>query len=251
MNEAEKVMREVPLLTRTDHITKARKILRDDIYRELYIHNGEKRLLGYIDITDALRVMDTKSNVTVEGYIKQALEVSSCDSLEVIALGLQKATTDSAAVVDSQRIIIGAVLLSDIFPTLISRNEIRGSVADSMTRKVVTISPTDPIQKVYNLIVESGYTAFPVVQRQTVLGLISRRDLLRERRVMKSITNQSKTAVETIMTIPAITIDPDDTLARAAANLIKYDISRMPVVKEEKIVGIIDRHDVLKGLVRP
>jgi CBS domain-containing protein len=66
---------------------------------------------------------------------------------------------------------------------------------------------------------------------------------------MKSLKNNAKTAVETIMTTPAVTIGPEEKLARAAANLVKYDISRIPVVEDEKIIGIIDRHDVLKALV--
>jgi CBS domain-containing protein len=249
MNDAENVMRDVPLLTRADHVTKARQILRDDIYRELYVHNGERRLLGFIDITDVLRITDTKSNVTVEGFIRPAAVVSPESSMENIAQALRASTTDSVAVTDSQQVILGAALLSDIFPSLIIRSEIPGSVSEYMTRNVVTISFDAPLQKVYNLIVESGYTAFPVVRKHTVLGLVSRRDLLRERHVMKSLKNKAKTAVETIMTTPAITIEPNEKLARAAADLVKYDISRMPVVQDEKIVGIIDRHDVLKALV--
>jgi CBS domain-containing protein len=30
---------------------------------------------------------------------------------------------------------------------------------------------------------------------------------------------------------------------------VKHDISRMPVLEGDRLVGIIDRHDVLKGLV--
>jgi CBS domain-containing protein len=251
MSDAEKVMRDVPLLTPNDHITKARQMLRDDIYRELYIHNGERRLLGYIDITDVLRITDTRSNVTVEGFIKKAATVLPESSLENIAKVLRMGTTDSVAVTDPQQIILGSVLLSDIFPALTTRNEIRGTVDQYMTRNAVTISFDAPIQKIYNLIVESGYTAFPVVRKRVVLGMVSRRDLLRERHVMKALQNKARTAVETIMTTPAITIGPGERLAQAAANLVKHDISRIPVVEDEKIVGVIDRHDVLKALVIP
>ncbi len=249
MNDAEKVMRDVPLLTQHDHITKARQILRDDIYRELYIHNGERRLVGYIDITDVLRITDTRSNVTVEGFIKPAASVSPESTLETIGQKLHTETTDSVAVTDSQQTILGIVLLSDIFPALTSRNEIRGMVEKYMTRDVVTISYDAPIHKVYNLIVESGYTAFPVVRKRTVLGMVSRRDLLRERHVMKALKNNAKTAVETIMTTPAVTIGPAEPLAHAAADMVKYDVSRIPVVEDGIIKGIIDRHDVLKALV--
>lgn len=249
MKTAEQVVRDVPLLAFNDHLTRARQILRDDIYRELYVHNGKRRLMGYIDITDVLRITDTKSNVTVEGFIKEAPVVSAGDNLGRIAQVISGAMTDSAVIVDTQGSVIGAVLLSDIFPTLITHHEIRGSVADYMTRNVVTIGADAPIQKVYSLIVESGFTAFPVVRGRIPIGMISRRDLLRERHVLKSLKNQSRTKVESIMTTPAINVTPADLLSTAAAILVKNDISRMPVVEGKEIVGIIDRHDVLKGLV--
>ncbi len=243
------MMRRVPLLSWNDHITKARQILRDDIYRELYVLNGDKRLLGYIDITDALRVTDTRSNVTIEGFLKQAPTVSLEDSLETISRVIREAGTDSAAVVDGNRQVQGAVLLSDIFPALIARNELRGIVSDVMTKRVVSISPEEPIQKVYSQIVESGFTAFPVVQGKTVIGMVSRRDILRERHILKSLKTEARTKIETIMTTPAIITPPEETLSEAAKTLVKNDISRMPVVNGNKLVGILDRHDILKGLV--
>ena len=72
MKCAQDFMIEVPVLKFDDQITKARQILRDDGFREVYVTDAKKALLGYIDITDALRVTATKSNVTVEGYVKDA-----------------------------------------------------------------------------------------------------------------------------------------------------------------------------------
>ena len=249
MITAEEVMRDIPLLAVNDHLTKARKILRDDIYRELYVHNGRKRLMGYIDITDVLRITDTKSNITLEGFIKDAPYVSPIDQLEQIAKIIGSAMTDSAAVTDSQGLVLGGVLLSDIFPTLITRHEIKGRVEDVMTKDVVTISSEDSIQKIYSLIVESGYTAFPVVKGKLPFGIVSRRDLLRQRHVLKALKNLTKTKIELIMTTPIITVAPEELLSTAAAILVKNDISRMPVIDGKKIVGIVDRHDVLKGLI--
>ena len=61
----------IPVLKYNDQITKARQILRDDRFREVYVVDAKKNLLGYIDLTDGLRVTATKSNVTVEGYVKE------------------------------------------------------------------------------------------------------------------------------------------------------------------------------------
>lgn len=248
MKSVEEVMRECPLLVCTDHITKARKILRDDIYRELYVHNGRRKLMGYIDITDALRVADTKSNITVEGFLKEAARVSPTEGVEKAAVAIREAMTDSAVVTDPQGLILGVVLLSDIFPGLIAAHELEGKVKDYMTREVVTIGADDPVPHMYSRIVESGYTAFPVVKGSALVGIVSRRDILRERRILKSVKNLTKTPVESIMTTPAITIQQDEDVSHAAALLVRNDISRMPVLEGKKIVGIIDRHDVLKAL---
>ena len=65
MKTAQDFILEIPVLKPSDQITKARQILRDDRFREVYIVDAKKNLLGYIDITDGLRVTATKSNVTI------------------------------------------------------------------------------------------------------------------------------------------------------------------------------------------
>jgi len=249
MKTAENVMVKVPVLSLTDHITKARQILRDEVYREVYVQDEKKHLAGYIDITDALRVTDTRSNVTLEGFLKDAVTVSPNDSLERVAALLRDSPTDSAAVVDPQGTVLGAVLISEIFPILITRNELRGSVGDWMSRHVVTAVAHEPIQKVYTLIMESGFTAFPVVSKKQLVGLVSRHDLVRAGRVRKALDNDAGVEVEAVMTKEIVTTSPDAPAAEAAALLVKHDVSRLPVVEKGRIVGIIDRHDILKGLI--
>jgi CBS domain-containing protein len=249
MKTAESVMVKVPVLSLTDHITRARKILRDDIFREVYVEDEKGHLAGYVDITDALRITDTRSNVTVEGFLKDAVSVAPADSLEKVATVIRDGKTDSAPVVNGQGTILGAVLLSEIFPILATRHELKGRVGDWMSRRVVTADAHDPIQKVYTLIMESGFTAFPVVSRKQLVGIVSRHDLLKAGRVRKAFSNPAHVEVESVMTKEIITIAPGAPTTDAAGLLVKHDISRMPVVEGGKIVGIIDRHDVLKGLV--
>jgi CBS domain-containing protein len=249
MKTAESVMVKVPVLTLTDHITKARKILRDDVFREVYVEDEKRHLAGYVDITDALRITDTRSNVTVEGFLKDAVSVTPKDTLEKVATVIRDGKADSAPVVDGQGILLGAVLLSEIFPILATRHELRGRVGDWMSRHVVTADAHEPIQKVYTLIMESGFTAFPVVKKKQLVGLVSRHDLIRAGRVRKALDNPAHVEVESVMTKEVVTVTPDTSTADAAGLLVKHDISRMPVVEGGRIVGIIDRHDVLKGLV--
>jgi len=56
--------------------------------------------------------------------------------------------------------------------------------------------------------------------------------------------------VETVMTTPVMTVGPDDDLQQAVKIMVKHDISRLPVVDGDRLVGILDRHDVLKAVPR-
>lgn len=238
----------IPVLKYNDQITKARQILRDERFREVYVVDAKKNLLGYIDLTDGLRVTATKSNVTVEGYVKEAPMVSPADTIEQLARVMRDYETDSVAVVDPSPRIIGGVLLSDVFPVIISRHELHGTVASHMTRDVKIASPTDTIQKIYTMIMESGFSAFPVVKKKRIVGIISRRDLIRTRRVQSIIARHAHTTIEEVMSKNVVTIGPDEPIGSAAELLVKHDVSRLPVIDGDRIVGIVDRHDVLKGL---
>jgi CBS domain-containing protein len=248
MRTAQDFILEIPVLKPGDQITKARQILRDNRFREVYVADAKKNLLGYIDITDGLRVTATKSNVTIEGFVKEAPMIHPADSLEVAARAMRSYRTDSAAVVEPVPRLAGGVLLSDIFPVIISRNELHGTVGSQMSRTVVTVTQEDEIQKVYSRIVESGFSAFPVMKKKRLAGIISRRDLIGSRRVRTVIADHARTPIEGIMTTDVVTIGPGEPVSTAAELLVKHDVSRLPVLDKDLLVGVIDRHDVLASL---
>jgi CBS domain-containing protein len=47
-----------------------------------------------------------------------------------------------------------------------------------------------------------------------------------------------------------VTVGPDDTIEVAATKLHEHDVSRLPVVGELGLVGIISRVDVLREIIR-
>jgi CBS domain-containing protein len=144
--------------------------------------------------------------------------------------------------------VSGGVLISDLFPVIISRNELHGTVESRMTRNVVTLAQEDEILRVHALIVESGFTAFPVLKKKRLVGIISRRDLIRSRRMRAVIADHARTPVAGVMTTDVVTIAPGEPVSAAAELLVKHDVSRLPVLDGDHLVGVIDRHDVLASL---
>ncbi len=242
-------MLEIPVLTYHDGITKARQILRDDRFREIYITGVKKDLLGYIDITDALRVTATKSNITVEGFVKDAASAGPETSIECLAKGMREFSTDSAVITDSCRRIMGGVLLSDLFPVIISRNELSGLVRSRMSTRITTADPADTLQQIYAKIVESGFTAFPVIRKRRLVGLISRRDLIKSGGVRSAIAQNGTKTVGDTMTKEVIAVASGAPLSEAARLMVDHDVSRLPVIEKDDMIGIIDRHDILAGLI--
>ncbi|MCK9631717.1 MAG: CBS domain-containing protein [Methanoregula sp.] len=248
MRTAQDFIVEIPVLKPDDQITRARQILRDDRFREVYVVDAKKTLLGYIDITDGLRVTATKSNVTIDGFVRDAPMISPHDSIENVARTMRQYHTDSAAVVDEKTHVVGGILLADLFPVIISRNELHGPVSRCMSGKVVSANPADELQKVYTLIIDSGFSAFPVVEKKRLVGIISRRDLISHKRVRSAIAQHSGAAIGDVMTRDVVTIAPDEPVRAAAELIVKHDVSLLPVTDGEHLVGVINRHDVLAAL---
>ena len=248
MKTAQDFIIEIPVLKTSDQITKARQILRDDMFREVYVVDAKKILVGYIDLTDGLRVTATKSNVTVEGFVKDAPVVRPEDSIEQVAKTMRSFHTDSVAVADSLHHLLGGVILSALFPVIISRNELHGTVASRMNGNVVTANPDDELLKAQALNLESGFTSFPVIKKKRLVGMISRRDLISSKKVRSAIAQHAHTTIGDVMTREVVTIAPDEPVSYAAELLVKHDVSRLPVLKGETLVGIIDRHNILAAL---
>ncbi len=248
MRTAQDFILEIPVLKPGDQITKARQILRDDRFREVYVVDAKKNLLGYIDITDGLRVTATKSNVTLEGFVRQAPVAKPQDTIEQVARTMRQFHTDSAAVVDEKSHVVGGVLLADLFPVIISRNELHGPVSRYMSGKVVCAVPTDELQKVYTMIIDSGFAAFPVMEKKRLVGIISRRDLISSRRVRSSIAQHAHTTIGDAMTTEVVTMAPDMPIGAAAELIVRHDISLLPVIDDGRLVGVVNRHDVLAAL---
>jgi CBS domain-containing protein len=139
-----------------------------------------------------------------------------------------------------------------------------------MTEQVLTIGPEAPIKDVAKILVENRISGLPVCDISgRVLGVISEGDILykehdpREGSVGGPLawivdgttryTGYVKAAALTAgkaMTAPAITIPPYESVSEAARIMCERHVNRLPVVRDERLVGIVTRADLVRAFTR-
>jgi CBS domain-containing protein len=124
---------------------------------------------------------------------------------------------------------------------------------DVMNRMVITVRPHMAADAAAALLVARGVTSAPVVTAEGMLrGIVSEADLLRARPmidILQATTEPTLTAAD-VMTPRPVTVRPTDELADVAAVLLDRGIRAVPVVEDQRLVGIISRHDILSYIAR-
>lgn len=113
-------------------------------------------------------------------------------------------------------------------------------ISDLMSFPVATISADAPMSDLRNLLAEKGCTGLPVVENGRLAGIISRRDFKKIRK-----NKDMKAPVRAFMSKDIKTIEPGKSPMQAARLMVKYDIGRLPVVEDDRIIGIVTRSDVM------
>jgi len=65
----------------------------------------------------------------------------------------------------------------------------------------------------------------------------------------REVERISKTNIKDMMSTTVVAINPDADLFEAANLMEKYDVNRLPVIEEQKLIGIITRADLIRALV--
>ncbi|MGY6502775.1 MAG: CBS domain-containing protein [Acidimicrobiales bacterium] len=144
-------------------------------------------------------------------------------------------------------------------------------VREIMTAEVVTFRTDDPVGDAMAVLLERGIDGAPVLDASGALvGVMTTGDLIvRESRLHfptvvsilgASLEFKSKdfdadlekalgSKVGDLMSSPAITVDVDATLGDAATIMHDEKVARLPVVDGDRLVGIVARGDVLRGML--
>jgi len=109
-----------------------------------------------------------------------------------------------------------------------------------MQTNVETVSPRLKVIDLLDLMSLSSHRGFPVVDNGKLVGIVTQSDLVKVRNPSSLLLTKE------IMTPNPISVPPDAYLSDVLYLLNRYTLSRLPVVQEGRLVGIITRTDIIR-----
>ena len=146
------------------------------------------------------------------------------------------------------------------------------TVADIMTKKVITVSPEDSLRKLAEVLTAEKISGAPVVDATgRYLGVVGEHDLIRHEKPLhiptvltlfdswiplelpstlkKEISRIGATSVKDILNKTAPTLGMQDPLRKAVELFDREDVDILPVVDRGTLVGVVGREDLVRLLL--
>ncbi|KUG05104.1 cbs domain protein sometimes clustered with yjee [hydrocarbon metagenome] len=143
---------------------------------------------------------------------------------------------------------------------------------DIMTHDVLVAKPNDSVEEVARILLENKISGIPVVDAdRKVLGIISEKDLIIKAGELKvpfyitlfdsiiflentmrfnnDLKKYTALKVKDAMTTKVVAVDEDEPVSNIVKLMQAKKVNRVPVLRHEKLVGIITRNDILKAMV--
>lgn len=118
--------------------------------------------------------------------------------------------------------------------------------SDVMIKDVITVAESTPLKDVTKMFGERKITGAPVVNAKgELVGVISETDIIRK---TNNIGAWSPSTAGQIMTKPAVTVAPNETLQRVSEMMYNRRIHRVVVAEGTQIRGILTTMDILRAI---
>lgn len=139
---------------------------------------------------------------------------------------------------------------------------------DVMVRDVITVRPDTSVAQAARVLVENDISALPVIDDDgRMVGIISEADLMRREEIgtekrrpwwLEAMTPATTLAnefekshgkcVADLMSRRVVSASEDTPLAEVAALLERHQIKRVPIIRDDKVIGVVSRANIVQAL---
>ena len=251
--------RKIVLVHPEEPATSVRRLMRELRSRVAVVVDRRNRLLGVITRGDILTISSRKSNARAKDLMSEPSVILSYNDKVVDAIKAMLRVDEWYAPVLRDGVVDSLFGLEHAIQRMLDEGEDdleKIPVTEIMTRDVETVSPEDHVTSVWEKMRELRYAGLPVVdKRGRLVGIITQHDLLARGVVIARETagGPSRGAkIRDLMTAAVEYVTLKDTAVEPARLMAYRGYGRIPVVndrKARKLVGIVDREDIVRLLL--
>ena len=119
------------------------------------------------------------------------------------------------------------------------------TVRDVMTKSVIAVDSSITVNDAAKLMEDAKVGAVIVMENNTAIGIVTDRDF-----AVKIVAHayQITTPVKQIMSTPLLAISPDESVWMVADLMYTRGIRKLPVIEDDKVIGIITATDLVNQL---
>jgi CBS domain-containing protein len=114
--------------------------------------------------------------------------------------------------------------------------------------EVFSVSPQDSVLRAIEVMATRHVGALLVMSQGSLIGIISERDYARK--VILKNRSSHDTPVGDIMTSPAVSVAPEETVHRCMQIMTEGRFRHLPVVKGGRVVGMLSIGDLVKAVIQ-
>jgi CBS domain-containing protein len=119
---------------------------------------------------------------------------------------------------------------------------------NSKGTEVYSVMPQDSVLHAIEVMATRHVGALLVMNQGSLIGIISERDYARK--VILKNRSSHDTPVSDIMTSPAISVSPQDTVHHCMQVMTEKRFRHLPVVKEGRVLGMLSIGDLVKAVIQ-
>ncbi len=114
-------------------------------------------------------------------------------------------------------------------------------------QSVWQISPEACVYDAIEIMAQKYIGALLVVDQGGLIGVVSERDYARK--VILQGKSSKQTLVKEIMTSPAISVTPDQTVEECMRIMTDKHLRHLPVIEGDQILGVVSIGDLVKSMI--
>lgn len=114
--------------------------------------------------------------------------------------------------------------------------------------QIFSVAPHESVLRAIEIMATRYVGALLVMNEGTLLGIISERDYARK--VILKNRSSHDTPVSDIMTSPAISVTPEDTVHHCMELMTEGRFRHLPVMKADRVVGMLSIGDLVKAVIQ-